>query len=33
MTFAGWLQIILVLIASAGAAWGLGSFMAALFSG
>jgi potassium-transporting ATPase potassium-binding subunit len=33
MTFAGWLQIILVLAASAGAAWGLGRYMAALFSG
>lgn len=33
MTFAGWLQIVLVLVIAAAAAWGLGRYMAALFSG
>ena len=33
MTFAGWLQIVLVLAVTAAAAWGLGRYMAALFSG
>ncbi|MFT3987897.1 potassium-transporting ATPase subunit KdpA [Aestuariivirga sp.] len=33
MTFAGWFQIIAVLAAVTLAAWGLGSYMAAVFSG